>query len=231
MMIPTCYMCDKPATSREHAPPRCLFPKREHSLNGKDLRVNMIVVPACDEHNGDKSADDEYLMQILPMSIGLNDVANHYFQSKVGQVIASNNRLVGSLTEGAVPVTVHDIETDQLAHAVAFKVDMNRLLSVLSMNARAIYFHHHGAKLVAKMSSVTNFSLLEGSVELNDMVSQAMQMADDMLNEINASRHGSNPDVFFYRIAREGNVELIEFTFYGTSKVLFTLIHDVEESM
>ncbi|WP_122435428.1 hypothetical protein [Pseudomonas viridiflava] len=128
-----------------------------------------------------------------------------------------------------MPVTVHDIETDQWTQAVAFKVDMDRLLNVLSMNARAVYYHHHGKKLVAKMSSVTNFSLLEGNAKLNDMVSQAIQMADDMLNEIGASRHGSNPDVFFYRIAKEGSVELIEFTFYGTSKVLFTLTHDAGE--
>ncbi|CAI8978818.1 hypothetical protein [Pseudomonas chlororaphis] len=228
-MNPTCYMCEKPATSREHAPPRCLFPKREHSLNGKDLRVNMITVPSCDEHNGEKSADDTYLMQILPMSIGLNDVAEHYFQSKVGQVLASNKRLVKSLDESAVSVMVHDIEKDQWAQAMAFKVDMDRLMSVLDMNARAIYFHHRGVKLAAKMSSVTNFSLLEGSPKLNDMVNQGMKMADDMLNDVGASRHGNNPDVFFYRIAREGNVELIEFTFYGTSKVLFTLIHDVIE--
>jgi hypothetical protein len=38
----TCYMCDSPATSQEHAPPASLFP--ELSTFGKDLRKNLITV-------------------------------------------------------------------------------------------------------------------------------------------------------------------------------------------
>lgn len=34
----TCYMCDAPATSEEHVPPKCLFPERKDLPQGMDLR-------------------------------------------------------------------------------------------------------------------------------------------------------------------------------------------------
>ncbi|WP_122448473.1 hypothetical protein [Pseudomonas viridiflava] len=227
-MTDTCYMCSKPATSREHAPPRCLFPALKYSFNGKDQRVNLIVVPACDEHNGDKSADDQYLMHILPMSFGLNEVADHYFQSKVQESIALNTRLVKSLADSAVQVIVHDLAKNEWTQTTAFKVDIERLMSVLKMNAHAIYFHHHKSKLMAKLSSRANFTLLENSLKLNELLNLVMCEAEKMLDEVGAERHGANLDVFFYRIAREGSLELLEFTFYGTSKVLFDIDHSVE---
>ncbi|WP_223592824.1 hypothetical protein [Pseudomonas sp. A-R-19] len=230
-MTNTCYMCSKPATTREHAPPRCLFPAQKYSLNGKDQRVNLIVVPACDEHNGDKSADDQYLMHILPMSFGLNEVADHYFQTKVQESIASNNRLTKSLAGSAVQVKVHDLDKDEWTQTLAFKVDMVRLMGVLEMNARAIYFRHHNAKLTTKLSSLTNFTLLGNSLQLNVLLNRVMSEGEEMLDAVGAERHGPNPDVFFYRIAREGNLELLEFTFYGTSKVLFAIDHSVAQQV
>ena len=230
-MTNTCYMCSKHATSREHAPPRCLFPALKYSLKGKDQRVNMIVVPACDEHNGDKSADDQYLMHILPMSFGLNEVADHYFQTKVQESISSNTRLTKSLAGSAVQVKVHDLATDEWTQTLAFKVDTERLMSVLEMNARAIYFHHHKSKLTTKLSSRANVTLLENSLRLNDLLNQVMSVGEKMLDEVGAERHGANPDVFFYRIARVGNLELLEFTFYGTSRILFDIDHSVAQQV
>jgi hypothetical protein len=60
-MITTCYMCDQPATSKEHVPPRCLFPKGQ--------RDRLITVPSCDTHNREKSQDDEYLRDVLNMTL------------------------------------------------------------------------------------------------------------------------------------------------------------------
>ena len=61
----TCYYCGKPATSREHAPPRSFFPDSS--------KLNLITVPSCDIHNGRKSKDDEYVRALLVMSILLHD--------------------------------------------------------------------------------------------------------------------------------------------------------------
>ena len=70
-----CYMCDNIATSHEHVPPQCLFPKMKEIDNGKDYRKSLIRVPSCDEHNSKKSSDDEYLRNILS-SCFLSDSIN-----------------------------------------------------------------------------------------------------------------------------------------------------------
>ena len=69
----TCYICGQPATSDEHAPARCFFPKNK--------RVNLTTVHSCSIHNEDTSKDDEYVRNIIAMSIDNNQVAlNHFLQ-------------------------------------------------------------------------------------------------------------------------------------------------------
>lgn len=41
-MTDLCYMCDKPGASREHVPPRCIFPEQKDT-NGKDYRKGLIT--------------------------------------------------------------------------------------------------------------------------------------------------------------------------------------------
>ncbi|MCD6049829.1 MAG: hypothetical protein K0Q55_1232, partial [Verrucomicrobia bacterium] len=51
MQNDVCYWCGGPSSSKEHVPPRGLFPP------GK--RNDLITVPACDAHNKDTSKLDE----------------------------------------------------------------------------------------------------------------------------------------------------------------------------
>src|SRR5438552_1273715 len=43
MTAQVCYWCGEEATSRDHVPPRNLFPKH--------MRQDLETVPACDRHN------------------------------------------------------------------------------------------------------------------------------------------------------------------------------------
>ena len=60
MPVPkTCYVCDAPATCREHVPARGIFPTES------EFRKSLITVPSCAAHNTDKSDEDEFLRWIL----------------------------------------------------------------------------------------------------------------------------------------------------------------------
>lgn len=218
----TCYMCDRPETSREHVPAKSIFPERKDTPSGHDYRQNLISVPSCDVHNCVKSADDEYLMQVLAMSLGLNQVAADHVNSKVRRSLMRNPRVANSFRTGAKPLVVHDVQADAWFRAISLDVDAERVHGVLEMNARAIYFHHHGVKLGAVINMHNNF-LMMGSERANDLINELFARADGMLSE--SHRHGASPDVFYYRTDREGDLELIEFTFYGSSKVLFSIRH------
>lgn len=219
----TCYMCDKPETSREHAPPRCIFPERKESLNGEDFRRDLIVVPSCDEHNCEKSRDDEYLMQVMPMSFGLNEVAAHHVDRKVKRSLDRKPKVAKAMMQGSHTVRLHDTETDTWHQGVALNIDLVRVHSVIEMNARAIYFHHRAKKLTAELNVKTNFTMSMVSTRLNDSIDQLFKQADLMLEGV--ERHGKNPKVFYYRMERVGDIELIEFTYYGTGRALISIFH------
>jgi hypothetical protein len=56
-----CYYCNEIATTKEHTPPKCFFPKKKDLPSGSpDYRKNLITVPSCEKHNTGRSKDDEY---------------------------------------------------------------------------------------------------------------------------------------------------------------------------
>lgn len=58
-MTETCYMCEAAPTSREHVPPKCLFPESK-DVNGQNFRENLITVPSCDIHIEEIFSADEH---------------------------------------------------------------------------------------------------------------------------------------------------------------------------
>src|SRR5687768_6194844 len=81
----TCYMCDRPAVTREHAPPLSFFPSH--------LRSNLITVPSCLAHNDDNSLDVEYVRNVIVHDYNANEVARDWFDNKVERSYERSARL------------------------------------------------------------------------------------------------------------------------------------------
>jgi hypothetical protein len=134
---PTCYMCAAAKTSREHAPPKCLFP--EEIENGCELRRNLITVPSCDEHNSKKSKDDEFLrVVILVSSVAASEMAKNQFMGKLLRAVARKPRTYsqffcdeGTLANGAL-------------HAL--RIDRGRFEKCIDHIARAMFYDTYNAK-------------------------------------------------------------------------------------
>ena len=216
-------MCECVATSQEHAPPKCIFPEQKDT-DGVDYRKNLIKVPSCDMHKTEKSTEDEYLMYILPTSIATNNVGINQFLTKVQRAIKRNPGIAFNLSQGAQKVIVHDTEKNSWFEALAIRMDMERVRKVIEMNARAIFFKLHKEKFLGPIKVYTNFSLKLDSTEQNNFQEKIFNMSELLLRSYQLQ--GENQDVFAYRIARNGDIELIEFTFYGISKALAVLQHD-----
>lgn len=220
----TCYMCESTATSREHAPPRCIFPEQKDTQNRTNFRKNLIKVPSCDAHNTEKSKEDSYLMHILPISIGTNDVGINQFLTKIQRAIARRPKLFEQIVDKAKPVLIHDTIQDKWFHAAAINVDESRIHKIIEMNARAIYFHKNHKKFIGKITVHTNFTLDLNNRFINDTQEELFNMSNALLNDSPAL--GENPEVFSYRFARENNIELLEFKYYGFTKGLAILHHN-----
>ncbi len=164
----TCYMCEERATTKEHAPPRCIFPNKKDVADGTDYRKNLITVPSCPEHNSTKSKDDEYLLYLLSASFSSNDVGLNQFMTKVKRAMTRKPLLASTLGSSAKPVRIHDTETDILHEAFALSIDNDRVNSVIEHCARALYFYQKNNKFIGSVKTLSAFLLIPDQVDLNE---------------------------------------------------------------
>ena len=221
-MSQTCYMCDAVATSVEHVPPKCLFPKQKDLPAGVDLRKQLITVPACDEHNTHKSKNDEYLLYALVMSIPSNEVAKNQFLTKIIRAIEKNPALINQFLKDHKPVVVEDTVTSEVNNTIAVKIDTERLENELKDHTKALYFHHFKEKWLGKMHVYLNFMLelnMEYAREINELI-ENMDKLSNLLFE-NEPYHGENPDVFKYQIVDGKEIchKFMRLYFYNGNRV------------
>jgi len=127
----TCYMCDAPATSREHAPPRSFFPE--------GYRRNLITVPSCDRHNSDNSLDVEYVRNVIATQHGVNGLAAKVFE----KAQRSWDRKPKLLTQTFSTLQAVQYEGSETG---AFRIDLPRHKVVMEAIAYALYFSTRGRK-------------------------------------------------------------------------------------
>lgn len=228
----TCYMCDAPATSREHVPPRCLFPEQKDLPDGVDLRRELITVPSCDAHNLCKSRDDEYLLYALSMNIPNNEIASGHFGSKVMRAIQRNPSVIAQFTQAHMRVLVEDTATGQVNETVALRVDFSRVKRALEMIGRALYFHHFKNVWRNKVSAHPHFilALTEPDAEkLNEPNEKMAALASAYFKD--RPFLGENPDVFCYQVADSTSESpvIMLLRFYKGSQVTLVFKDDTSE--
>jgi hypothetical protein len=76
-----CYFCGKPSTSTEHAPPEMFF---------RDFSCDSITAPSCDNHNSQKSGDDQSIVSAMIQSLNnmqTKDGSKSIFSPEVSKAI------------------------------------------------------------------------------------------------------------------------------------------------
>ena len=225
----TCYWCAAPATSREHVPPRCIFPELSDTIDGKNHREQLITVPACDLHNVAKSNDDEYLLYILAINILNNSVGHTQATSKVLRAFKRAKGLIERVMGTTQSVFVGEIATGKIDKTVAVKVDDARLGNALEHIGRAIYFHHFGKRWTARVRTFAEFIMLidlPDALERNERCEVLRSSANDLFSA--SEKYGSNQEVFFYQVLEDPSdsaQKIMRLSFYEGTKalVLFTL--------
>ncbi len=178
MSVATCYMCTATANSREHVPPKCLFPEAKDIGENVELRKNLITVPSCELHNSAKSKDDEFLLLGLILNILNNGTAMTHFQTKVMRALTRNPRLFGAFAKSQQEVVA--VNSDGAAiNTLIVKVDNRRFLGSLDHVARGLYYHANQTRFDGGCSILPDFMLYAGTeedVRLNDRNSAALRI-------------------------------------------------------
>lgn len=188
----TCYMCDAPKTSREHAPPLCFFP--EAKSFGRNVRRNLITVPSCTEHNSQRSKDDEFFRAMVLMAVAET--------SEVGRFQFFQKHLRGVRRR---PHAYRDFFKDRGkvsgGRYRALQIDRRRFEACVDKLARALFFDAFGAKwkLPIAVTSPTLFRVANsGRIQDHQPTLQVVNVSKRAL--AGEPIRGESPDVFKYRV-------------------------------
>ena len=222
-------MCDAPATSSEHVPPKCLFPERKDLPPQTDLRRNLFNVPSSDNHNTQKSQDDEYFLYVLSTSFQINEVGRNLYRTKVRRAIKRNASVFGKIASTATPVTFREPDTEDTVKSVAHELDANRFNTMIDRLARAIYFYNFKEKWTygIRYQAEFLFASLKQSDEANARIKETSRQADQWF--FGVAYIGENPEVFKYQALEADYSRIMRLHFYEGCKLL--LIFDSQQQL
>lgn len=218
-MVESCYMCDAPSTTREHAPPLCVFPTTQDMGDGVNYRRDLITVPSCDDHNSCKSKDDEYLRAVLLNGFFNNDVGHKQFRTKLFRAVENSPAMYRELYRNAVPVTVNGDPT------IEIEIDRDRFDGAVACCIRALHFHCYETKLLGDITTQSPLFIVgdrtKSEGEENTLIRQFVGSAKQRL--IGISKQGENPQAFWFQIdnARNSGTTVGRLCFYGGFDVFF----------
>lgn len=204
-------MCLERATSKEHVPPRCLFPESKDVTTAKDYRKNLLTVPSCDQHNSLKSKDDQFLLLILLLHFKNNEVGKSHLAGKLFRTLERRSKLIGVLSDEQ-KIIVNGSESS------SFRIDRERFNIALERIARALHFAEYcerwSERIIINTPSLFDvqsrnfFEVNLRQQELNLVLDQYMSPT---------SVKGENPEVFRYQIDKDPETKqlLIKMVFYN----------------
>jgi len=200
----TCYMCDKPGPSKEHAPAKCFYPKTIKP------RKRLITVPSCKEHNTSKSMDDEYVFAIICMSFYNNSIAFNKFMEKTYKAITTKPGFKHLIFKNVKKIFLSGVET------YALQIDRERFDNTIRNYARAIHYHAYKEKWELELEVFTDDLRKEdGKFDLHgELISR---LRGKVGAEIEQNLSGAVPEVFrhyFKEFGEKHEDRLIIMNFY-----------------
>ena len=199
----TCYMCDSPEMSREHAPPLCFFPAI--SDTGRELRRNLVTVPSCDIHNSKKSKDDEFFRSVVLMAAApTSETGHHLFSGKMLRGAARMPHSHRLFFRDGGPIVEE--------RGRVLQIDRPRFDTCVDHLAKALFYDTYKRKWSLPTTVVSpNF--------FSGIASDQVVSHKPTLDAVEVSRkalgsepiRGENPDVFKYRLRYDAEEEIYAF--------------------
>jgi hypothetical protein len=222
---PQCYCCEKIATTKDHIPPRCFFPRKKDLSDGDhDYTNNLITVPACSEHNNSRSPDDEYTAAVIAMA-STSSLAFTMFKSKWVRALLRREGMLGKrifLTAKSARVISRKNRVLIPYNTAAISCEMQRIERVIESIARALYYLESGCQekwtrsCVVKSPNFLNrdLSCPQDAYALNKLNQAFIQ--GEKHQELGLARKGKNPDVFYYQFFKpKDKNSVIRMVFYN----------------
>jgi hypothetical protein len=210
--IETCYMCDNLATSKEHVPPKCLFPEKKDVGQDK-YRQNLITVPSCDIHNTSKSQEDEFLMVSLAGIFGNNSIGYTHKLTKVNRAIKrSSNKLLDKAFRKRKHYVLE--KDNNFLEIIWGTLDYDRLINSFTHISYGLHYEYFKNKFRGKIKILLGY-LHTTDKNHNNLINFVKHQSTIDLKDI--PKFGENEDVFYYQFTKQDSygTYLLHMRFYG----------------
>lgn len=224
-MSELCYMCDKPGITVEHVPPKCLFPELKDA--GINLRMNLITVPSCEDHNCKKSDDDEFLMVSIAGILGNNSIGYEHYNGKIQRALKRTSyKLLEKVFLKKRLVRLGN--ENKFIDVLWGSPDYKRLIDCFTHIAYGIHRHHFKASFVGSTKTLLGF--LHTNVP-NPKVFKAFIKEKASLELADKTKHGDNPAVFYYQYTEPDKfgIYLVKLCFYQNVDVYISYMPSSSE--
>jgi len=222
-----CYMCNLPADSREHVPPKCIFPESK-DLSGENYRKSLITVPSCYEHNSKKSKDDEFLMVSLAGIFGNNSIG---FRHKFGKVDRAISRSSMRLIESAFLKKKHYViktKDNNFLEVIWGTPDHQRLINCFKHIAYGLHYEFFKKQFNGEVKVLLGY--LHSKDQSNNNFVQFIKdrSAIDLEGK---TKNGENPDIFYYQFTEpdQFGLYMLHLRFYGGIDIYISFIQNSVE--
>lgn len=145
-----CYLCGKPATTKDHIPPRGIFPKPFPS--------DFITAPACQRCNNDSSKDDLYFRDVISAAANDSPESLVLLKQRIIPRMRKDPGIILDLLKSARPVDVYSDGHIYLRRGYEITFDQKRIQAVIDRIVRGLYYEHAGKRLPDDCA-VTNYIL------------------------------------------------------------------------
>jgi len=196
-----CAHCGKESESRDHVPPKCLFPRPRPN--------DLITVPCCAKCNSSASKDEEYFLAVYMIGdAGVSDAGKKLWKQKLRRMYQKNTGLRQRIAGSLIKVRMRTAGGLYLGARDAIQLDHDRLDAVVKKIVRGLYFHEFGGERLLDETRVDCMAL-DSQKKVNQV--------DHFAAEVRAGTRDW-PGLFEYRrnrVAREPQGSLWFLRFYG----------------
>lgn len=162
-----CIYCgSKENLSRDHVPPKCLFPSPAPS--------NLITVPSCEQCNKSFSMDEEYFRVIITSLSGTEQHpdAKKLFETKIVRGLERRPKLASKVMSTVVPIDLYSGDK-KIVTAPAYDVNKPEFNRVIVKILRGLLFYETG--LIPTTEYVVKWNVLDKPLPLPPKLFEALK--------------------------------------------------------
>jgi len=212
-------MCDNLAISKEHVPPKCLFPEPK-DIEGLNFKKNLITVPSCEIHNMSKSQNDEFLMFSLAGIINNNKVGQHHFYTKVDRAIRRKEKdfINKQILRNLKNITIKTLDNKFTIASIGYP-NYERLEECFKSISHGLFFERFRKAFLGEIRMILGFiDYKEDNRQIMKVfVKRRFELEKELLEELK----GDNPQVFYYQFCKpdENGLIALKMVFYEQNEV------------